>query len=99
MQSDIYSMEQSRRAFQNLFVQHPDGKLVYAIIRNQLGANCYDPARIKPDLIAFDHWLMNQIGIKHQENVIEEAAALLNAANDNDLVVAKKQRNRTEEAD
>jgi len=94
---DIYNMEARRMAFQNLFVHHPDGKMVYAIIRNELGANCYDPARIKPDLVAVDHWLMNQIGIKHQENIIEEAAALLNAANDNDLIAVKK--HRTEAAD
>ena len=99
MDLDIYDLEQRRLAFQNLFVHHPDGKTVLAIIRNELGANCYNPAGIKPELIAFDHWILNQIGIKHQLNVIEETAALLTAANDNDLVAVKKQRNKTEEAE
>jgi len=71
--------------------------MVLAIIRNRLGANCYDGNGIKPDLIAFEHWLLNQIGVKHHENIIEETRAMLKATNDNDLREARKNLNKTEE--
>lgn len=88
--------ERIRLAFQNVF-RHPDGYIVLAIIRHELGANCTDPDKIKPDLIAFDHWLLNKIGIKHVKNFEEEAKALLGIANDNDIF-ALKQRAAEQEA-
>jgi hypothetical protein len=86
----MYENEQNiRLAFQNVFVHHPDGYVVLALIRNQLGANCTAPEKIRPDLIAFDHWLLNRIGIKHNRNFEEETKALLGIANDNDLTAAE----------
>jgi hypothetical protein len=94
---DLYDAEARRMAFQNVFVHHKDGIIVLAIIRNELGANCYMPEALKPDLIAFDHWLLNQIGVKHKYNVMTETEALLTAANDNDIHEEKTRRNTRED--
>lgn len=90
MKEDLYDLEQKRIKFQNVFKNHPDGPEVLSIIRNQLGANNYDADKVIPEFIAFDHWLQYMIGIKHEQNFLEETKALLTAVNDNDLIAVRK---------
>lgn len=97
--TDIYDMEQKRIKFQNVFKSHPDGPEVLMHIRNQLGVNNYDPDRVVPELIAFDHWLMYMIGVKHDKNILNETKALLTAANNADLISVKNiEKERTDES-
>lgn len=78
-------LEQYRAIFQKTF-STLEGRECLTIIRNQLGANCMDPAQIKPDLIAFDRWLLYMIGL-HTHNVQEVTDALLGCANSDDIEV------------
>lgn len=87
---DLYDLEQKRRAFQAVFKDHPDGPLVLSVIRNQLGVNNYDAGNVIPELVVFDHWLQYMIGIKHEQNFLEETKALLKAVNDNDIIQMRK---------
>ena len=94
LREDLYDLEQKRLKFQNVFKDHPDGPEVLAIIRNQCGANNYDADKVIPELIVFDHWLQYMIGIKHDQNFMEETQALLSAVNDTDIVNMRKQINK-----
>ena len=96
---DIFDAEETRLAFQNVFRDHPDGPSVLAEIRNRLGVNLPEAKNIVPELIAFDYWLLNMIGIKHELNIMEETKALLSAANDNDLAEARKEAKKKESED
>lgn len=90
LKENLYDLEQKRRAFKAVFKDTPDGPLVLSIIRNQLGANNYDAGKVIPELVVFDHWLQYMIGIKHEQNFMEETKALLTAINDDDIIALRK---------
>lgn len=89
-EDEIFDSETKRLAFRNVFVEHPDGPLVLAIIANECGSNEVRASNIEPVLIAFYNWMLGQIGVNHDQNFMEKTKALLTAANDNDIVAARK---------
>lgn len=66
------------------------GKEVLAWIGNRCGAWAQKPEAVKPELIAFWNTLLGACGIVHTENLRTIAAALLEASNDEDLVLIRR---------
>jgi hypothetical protein len=67
-----------------------DGPEILAWIGNYCGAWSQDPARIKPELLAFWNTLLGMAGIVHTENLRTIAQKLLEASNDEDIVIARR---------
>jgi len=98
---ETYDLEQNRIAFQNVFRDHPSGPLVLSIIRNQLGVNNFEAEKVVPELVVLDHWLLYMIGVKHEQNFLNETKGLLAAVNDDDITsnrrrIAKEKKDETD---
>ena len=83
------------------------GAVMLAAIGNQCGVNEMDPEQIKPDLIAFWHWLLSMLGVRGEINMnltsakayqdyIAEAKVLLSIANMNDVTEEMTQNGGTD---
>lgn len=88
-----------------------NGAVIVAAIGEFCGANEQDPARIKPELVAFWNWFLSRLGLRREasgnltnatayQDFIAESRAVLSMANVNDLDRAiGAERQRLEEQD
>lgn len=84
---ELRAIQISRSRYLACFKDYPD---ILAWILNYCGHWSQDPAKAKPDLVAFSNALLGEMGVVHEANLVTMAKALMLAANDNDIAAIRK---------
>lgn len=99
--AEIKDEERARATWQSVFrpsaqTGRENSDFVLAAIAVRCGVYETDPEKLRPELIALWHWLLGELGVRHELNIIPEAHALTELANNEDLRAAGKRIVRTE---
>lgn len=70
--------------------------IVLGAILDQAGYFSMNSQTVNPELVALCNWLLGQIGVIHPQNVYHYAKAILQTANDDDLVALRRQAEQEE---
>lgn len=93
--AELKDEERTRAVWQNVFrpteqTGRDNAEFVLASIAVRCGVHESDPAKLKPELIALWHWLLEELGARHEQNIVPEAHMWTQLANIEDLKAAKK---------